>query len=161
MVDRDQFREAMAHLPAAVNILSSDGAAGLAGLTATAVSSVTDEPGTLLVCISRARRAHGLFLKNGVFCVNTLAADQQAIADVFASEPDMPTRFSHGIWRTLVTGSPVLEGAAIAFDCRITAVSEVGTHSVIFGHVQAVSLATISTGLLYYGRSYHPVALGA
>jgi len=161
MIDRDEFREAMAHLPAAVNILTSDGVAGLAGLTATAVSSVTDEPGTLLVCISRVRRAHGVFLQNGVFCVNTLASNQQAIANVFANEPDMPTRFKHGTWRLLATGSPVLEGAAIAFDCAITAVSEVGTHSVMFGQVKAVSLAAVSTGLLYYGRAYHPVTLGA
>jgi len=161
MIDRDEFREAMAHLPAAVNILTSDGSGGLAGLTATAVSSVTDEPGTLLVCISRARRAHDVFLQNGVFCVNTLASDQKSIADVFAGEPDMPTRFAYATWQVLATGSPVLEGAAIAFDCAITAVSEVGTHSVMFGQVKAVRLAPVSTGLLYYGRAYHPVALGA
>jgi len=159
MLERSQFREAMAHLPAAVNILTSAGVAGEAGLTATAVSSVTDEPGTLLVCINRAGRAHDVFLQNGVFCVNTLASDQQPVADVFAREPDMAARFAMAHWTTLATGSPVLDGAAIVFDCKISAVSEVGTHSVIFGHVQAVRLASVSTGLLYFGRAYHPLAM--
>jgi flavin reductase len=159
MVDRDKFRDAMAHLPAAVNILTSDGPGGRAGLTATAVSSVTDSPGTLLVCINRKGRAHDIFLKNGVFCVNTLASNQQPIADAFAREPDMEKRFSLAAWHQLVTGAPALEDAAITFDCKISAVSEVGTHSVIFGEVLAVALASISTGLLYYGRAYHAVAL--
>ena len=111
------------------------------------------------MCINRAGRAHDVFLQNGVFCVNTLASDQHAIADAFAYEPEMATRFETGQWSRLATGSPVLDGAAIVFDCKITAVSEVGTHSVIFGHVQAVRLAPVSTGLLYFGRAYHPLAM--
>lgn len=160
MVERGQFRQAMAHLPAAVNILTSDGPGGQAGLTATAVSSVTDAPGTLLVCINQIAQAHNVFLQNRVFCVNTLAAHQQPIADIFASEPEMALRFGAARWTTLVTGAPVLEDAAVAFDCQISDVSEVGTHSVIFGQVKAVTLAAVPTALLYYGRTYHPVKLG-
>ena len=159
MIEKAKFRDAMAHLPAAVNVLTSDGLGGQAGLTATAVSSVTDAPGTLLVCINRSSRAHEVFLKNGVFCVNTLASDQQELADIFAAGLDMAARFLSGSWYRLVTGSPVLAGAAIAFDCKISATSEIGTHTVIFGDVQTISQAAVPTGLLYFGRSYHRLGL--
>jgi flavin reductase len=159
MIDRKEFRDAMAHLPAAVHVLTTDGPAGRAGLTATAVSSVTDEPGILLVCINRNGRAHDIFLQNGVFCVNTLASGQEAIADIFAREPDMEQRYKAAHWGLLATGAPVLAGAAITFDCKIATSSEMGTHTVIFGEVQAISRAEVPTGLLYFGRGYHPVEL--
>ncbi len=159
MIDKADYRQAMAHLPAAVNVLTTDGPSGRAGLTATAVCSVTDEPGTLLICINRNGRAHEIFLANGVFAVNTLASDQQAVGDRFAREKDLEARFADADWNTLETSAPALEGAAIVFDCKITAVSEVGTHSVIFGHVQAVRLAEHPSGLLYFGRGYHKIGL--
>lgn len=158
-MEKAEFRQAMAHLPAAVNVLTTDGVAGRAGLTATAVCSVTDEPGTLLVCINRTGRAHEAFLANGVFAVNTLASGQQAVGDRFAREKELEARFDGASWDRLVTGAPALEGAAIVFDCKISAVSEVGTHSVIFGHVQAVRMAEHPSGLLYFGRGYHKIGL--
>ena len=48
-VERDLFRGAMARLGAAVNLVTTDGPAGPAGFTATAVCSVSDSPATLIV----------------------------------------------------------------------------------------------------------------
>ena len=45
-VSRQEFRDAMARLGAAVNIITTDGVAGKGGITATAVCSVTDDPAT-------------------------------------------------------------------------------------------------------------------
>ncbi len=47
------FREAMARLGAAVHIITTQGSAGKAGFTATAVASVSDSPPTVLVCLNR------------------------------------------------------------------------------------------------------------
>ncbi|MBW6425505.1 flavin reductase [Rhizobium sp. XQZ8] len=49
---RLSFRDGMSWLAAAVHIVTTDGPGGLAGFTASAVSSVTDRPPTLLVCLS-------------------------------------------------------------------------------------------------------------
>src|SRR6185437_11223456 len=111
----------MARLGAAVNVITTDGPAGRAGFTASAMCSVTDSPPTLLVCANRANDSYPAFKGNGVLCVNTLAGRQQALSPVFAglTEHPMNARFDEGTWTTLVTGSPVLVGAAAAFDCRI------------------------------------------
>src|SRR5690606_16913277 len=52
-VSRQEFRDAMARLGAAVNIVTTDGPAGLSGMTVSAVCSVTDDPPMLLVCLNR------------------------------------------------------------------------------------------------------------
>jgi len=166
LVSRQEFRDAMARLGAAVNIITTDGAAGQCGITATAVCSVTDDPPTLLVCLNRTSPRSAVFLKNGVLCVNTLSAGQQGISNAFSApsdKADMASRFAAGSWGRLVSGAPVLEGAAASFDCRITEVMEQGTHSVVFAQVEAVRFTDMAAGcLMYYARSYHglPVAMG-
>lgn len=163
-VSRQEFRDAMARLGAAVNIITTDGAAGQGGITATAVCSVTDDPPTLLVCLNRTSPRSALFLTNGVLCVNTLSAGQQSVSDAFSApsdKADMASRFAAGVWGKLVTGAPALEGAAASFDCRITEVMEQGTHSVVFAEVQAVRFAEMAAGcLMYYARSYHGLPIG-
>ena len=52
-VEKQAYREAMARLGAAVNVIATDGPGGRAGFTASAVCSVTDTPPTLLVCANR------------------------------------------------------------------------------------------------------------
>jgi flavin reductase len=158
MLDKHTFRDAMAGLGAAVNIVSSDGAAGLAGCTASAVCGVTDEPPTLLVCINRGSRNNAAFRANGALCVNVLSADQQTLAAQFAtgSRP-MAERFAAAQWNTLVTGAPALLGALASLDCEIESVTEVGTHTVFFCAVKAVHTHVGGDALIYYGRNYHRV----
>ena len=160
MVNRAEFRDAMACLGAAVNVVTSDGKAGRTGFTASAVCSVTDDPPTLLVCLNRSSRNNALVKANGVFCVNTLGSGQAALADAFAGRTGLEgaARFSMGRWTRLVTGAPVLEDVAVvAFDCRITEVLEKGTHSVLFAEIQAIRHGEPGRALIWYGRGYHPV----
>ena len=163
-VSRQEFRDAMARLGAAVNIITTDGAAGQGGITATAVCSVTDDPPTLLVCLNRTSPRSALFLANRVLCVNTLSASQQGISNAFSApsdKADMASRFAAGVWDRLATGAPALEGAAASFDCRITEVMEQGTHSVVFAEVEAVRFADMAAGcLMYYARGYHGLPIG-
>lgn len=163
-VTRDEFRDAMARLGAAVNVVTTDGAAGRAGFTASAVCSVTDDPPTLLVCLNRSSSGNAKFKANGVLCVNTLASDCSALSDGFAGKGglDSEGRFALAQWSRLVTGAPVLEDAAVvAFDCRITEVLEKGSHSVLFAEIAAIRQGAPGGALIWYGRGYHPVGHAA
>src|SRR5476651_908107 len=80
------YRNAMARLGAAVNIITTDGPAGRAGFTASAVCSVTDEPPTLLVCLNRNASVYDAFKQNGVLCVNVLGAGHQNISNIFGGK---------------------------------------------------------------------------
>ena len=160
-VSRTAFREAMARLGAAVNVITTDGPGGRCGFTASAVCSVTDDPPTLLVCVNRGNDSHDPLIANGVICINTLTHGQQSLSPVFAGlgEADShAARFGHADWDRLATGAPVLRDAAVSFDCRIAQRVEVGTHTVFFCAVEAIRIGTVHEGLIYYGRHYHRVA---
>jgi flavin reductase len=161
--EQEAYRDAMARLGAAVSVVTTDGPAGRCGFTASAVCSVTDEPPTLLVCMNRGGDLNAKFKANGVLCVNTLNAGQQALSDSFAGygEPDMAARFAAADWSELTTGAPVLTHAVVSFDCRIAQVTEVGTHSVFFCEVVGLQSGALHEGLIYFGRAYHRIALGA
>lgn len=158
MVTQQGYREAMARFGAHVNVVTTDGPAGRRGFTASAVCSVTDAPPTLLVCVNRQNDSHPAMLTNGVLCVNALCADQQEISALFSRETNDPlARFTAGDWHVLETGAPALHGAVVSFDCRIMQVTEVGTHSVMFGQVVAIRHGDRHDGLVYFGRTYHPL----
>ena len=158
MVDKTIFRDAMAGLGAAVNVITTDGAIGLAGCTASAVCAVTDEPPTLLVCINRASRNNAVMRENGCLCVNVLSADQRDVALQFATKDvAIEARFASAGWDRLETGAPVLRGAVSVLDCAIASVTEVGTHTVFFCEIKAARSTDDRDGLIYFGREYHRV----
>lgn len=158
-VEKQPYREAMARLGAAVNVITTGGPGGRAGFTASAVCSVTDSPPTLLVCANRSNDSYPAMKQNAVLCVNTLAGAHEALSPVFAGMTDhtMEARFEGASWHTLQTGAPVLDDALVAFDCRITQIVEVGTHDVFICSVEAVEVGSIHEGLIYYARGYHRV----
>jgi flavin reductase len=153
------FREAMARLGAAVHVVTTDGPAGKTGFTATAVCSVSDTPPTLLVCLNRKSGGNAVLRENQVFCVNTLAADDENVADVFAGRTGAKSgdRFQVGEWITLKTGAPVLRAAVVAFDCRTIEVKSVATHNVFFAAVEAIHIGPAVEALVYHDRAYKRV----
>lgn len=154
-VTKTDFRDAMAGLAAAVNVITSDGPHGRAGFTATAVCSVTDDPPTLLVCLNRSASAHATVMGNEALCVNTLMATQQGLSNLFGGKTPMAERFAAAKWHRGASGAPVLEGAAVSFDCRITHSTSVGTHDILFCEVLALQRHPQPNPLVYYGRGYH------
>ena len=158
---RQEFRDAMARLGAAVTIVTTDGPAGRVGITASAVCSVTDTPPTLLVCMNRNSSLNPVVQANRVLCINVLPADAQDLASLFAgfTGADQVVRFNEGSWTSLATGAPVLEQAVAALDCVVEEVVEKGTHSVVFAQVRAIRLGAERPALIWFSRNYHPVGL--
>jgi flavin reductase len=158
-VEAVRFREAMSLYGAAVQVVTTDGPAGKTGFTATAVCSVSDNPPTLLVCLNRKSQAAPILSNNGVFCVNTLRADDEAVADMFAGRTgaQLAQRFNIGEWQTLATGAPSLASAIVSCDCRVIEINAMASHNVIFGVVEAISFGPAGAALVYHGRVYKTV----
>ena len=158
-IEAAAFREAMSRLGAAVHIVTTAGSAGKTGFTATAVCSVSDAPAVLLVCLNRRSKSAPVLQQNGVFCINTLGAGEEKLADMFAgrSGAQLHERFADGEWTTLKTGAPMLTSAVVAFDCRVVEIKAVASHNVIFGSVEAVRLGPAGAALVYHQRAYKPV----
>jgi flavin reductase len=156
-VDALRFREAMSRVAGSVHVVTTDGPAGRAGFTATAVAPVTDDPASLLVCVNAGGRSAQTLTRNGVFCVNTLAAGDLALAEAFAGRAGLSgeARFEVGEWLRLATGAPVLDSSIAAFDCRLTESRLVATHYVMIGAVAETRLGAAGPGLVYCERGYH------
>lgn len=154
---RSDFIHAMSRAAATVSVVTTDGPGGRAGLTVSAMTSVSadgDAP-TMLVCINRGASAADPILRNGCFAVNVLEAGQQDIADMFAGRAEAPggDRFAAAPWDVMATGAPMLRGLA-GFDCEVQSADLVGTHHVIIGAVRAVRVSEAGTPLVYGMRAY-------
>lgn len=154
------FREAMSRVAASVHVVTTDGAHGRLGLTVSAVTSVSDTPATVLICLNKRSPVNTAVKANGVFCINALSAADQDLANAFAGRGaayDMADRFALAEWHTMTTPAPVLDRALVALDCRVSEIAEASTHSVIFGEVVAVRLGDRDSALVYVNRAYHAV----
>ena len=107
------FRQAMAHLGAAVNVITTAGPHGRCGITASAVCSVTDTPPTLLVCLNRSSAMRATFERNRHVCINVLPAEHEQLARHFAGFTDLPMerRFDLPVWDRGEQDVPVLRDA--------------------------------------------------
>lgn len=156
MIDKNIFRDGMSMLGGAVSVITTDGEAGRFGFTATAVTSVTDEPPTLLVCMNRNSFANPHFKTNGVLCVNVLQSHHQGVSWDFANrELNSEQRFAKHEWETLTTGAPALNEALVSFDCEIYESHEMGSHDVFYCRVKDAKVGKEGQGLVYFNRAYH------
>lgn len=155
---RLRFRDAMAALSAAVNVITTNGPAGKCGITATAVCSVTDTPPTLMLCINSNSAMNPVFQNNGKLCVNVLNGEQELIARHFAGMTKMPMeeRFAIDGWFDGELEQPVLPGALAGLEGEIDQVQQVGTHFIYLIQVKHIHLSD-GNGLIYFNRAFHPV----
>lgn len=157
MIETTDFRNAMSLLTSAVNVVTTMGASGRYGFTASAVCSVTDTPPTLLVCMNKASYSHAYFIENRILAVNVLGPQHQAISTAFSSALNSEERFKHGDWAEITTGAPVLQDALVSFDCQIEQIQTVGTHDIFICRVVAIEQTHQNQSLAYFQRAYHRV----
>jgi flavin reductase (DIM6/NTAB) family NADH-FMN oxidoreductase RutF len=153
------YRDAMSRMAGAVSVVTTDGPAGIRGVTVSAVVSVSDNPPTLFVCLNRNREENRFFEKNGCFALNTLSQQHLPLARAFAGEGHLPMgeRFALGDWTRMETGAPVLIGARMALDCVVTDVQAVHTHFVIAGQAVAKGQLHNEPALVYLDRDYRSI----
>jgi flavin reductase (DIM6/NTAB) family NADH-FMN oxidoreductase RutF len=159
---RARFLAGMSHAAATVNVVTTDGPAGRAGVTVSAMTSVsadTERP-TLLVCVHRDSAAAAAILENGVYCVNVLRDDQSWIADTFAGRfrAQVADKFDCAEWAPMPSGAPRVVDPLVAFDCQVVSSDLVGTHHVFFGEVSETFIAERGSPLIYARRAYGAAA---
>ena len=80
----DSFRQAMRRVASTVNVISICVEGQAMGITATAVSPISMDPPSLLVCINRTASVHPSMADMSHFGVNVLHRDQAEVAQMFA-----------------------------------------------------------------------------
>ena len=151
-----EFRTALSGLATAVSVIATNGPAGLAGMTCSAVCGVSDTPATLVACINRKSAAYPVITANGVLCINSLPASRKDLSQLFAGVGQVPMaeRFATGRWSALITGAPRCEDALVAFDCELMDAYDVGTHGVLIARVIATAQGAPAEPLVHHRQQY-------
>ncbi len=159
-VEAQGHRNGMRHFAVGVTIISARHGEQRAGLTATAVCSVTADPPRLVVFVNKNVVANEVILNSGAVCVNVLAADQEEVAKAFSGmikDVYGDVRFQYGQWGSLVSGAPVLEQSLANFDCRVIKVYEESTHHAFLCEVLATQERQDGEALVYLNGAFRHV----
>lgn len=138
-VSQTRFRHVLGHLASGVSVVTSLDADGEpCGLTATAVCSVSLDPPLVLVSVDRTAGTHEALRASGVYGVNLLSAEQEALAIRFSRED--PEKFRELAYRTGATGAPLLEDVPGWLDCTVEREVPAGDHTIFIGRVEDARL---------------------
>jgi flavin reductase (DIM6/NTAB) family NADH-FMN oxidoreductase RutF len=123
-------------------------------MAATAVSEVSLDPPTMLICINRSTSMHPPLLAGADFTINMLNSNQEHIARNCSGALRGEDRFNEGDWQASSFGPPVLADALAYFVCRQEQRVDHGTHSIFIGEVVAANAADAAHSLVYVDGRY-------
>jgi flavin reductase (DIM6/NTAB) family NADH-FMN oxidoreductase RutF len=151
-----ELRQTLGAFATGVAVLTTRGTAGDYGLTVNSFTSVSLEPRLILVCLGRSARGKSALLRNGVFAVNVLAADQEALSRRFAraDRPRGAETFAGIELEVAETGSPILAEAAAYLDCELATVHIAGDHVIVLGRVVAFGCEERRSPLIFHAGRY-------
>ncbi|VCU67977.1 4-hydroxyphenylacetate 3-monooxygenase reductase component [Pigmentiphaga humi] len=148
------FRTAMRNIAATVTIVTAGHHERGHGMTATAVSSVSLDPPSLLVCINSKTLLHDIMSASERFCVNVLAQEHLNLSQAFSGGIPPAERFALGDWAETEDGLKYLASAHARIVCARRLAIPFGTHTVFIGEVVDVRVSGRQAPLLYHDATY-------
>jgi flavin reductase (DIM6/NTAB) family NADH-FMN oxidoreductase RutF len=157
-VSTGQFKAALGQWPSGVSVVTTRVGLTPAGMTVSAFFSVSLAPPLVAVCLDRKAATLGMIARTGRFAVNVLSSAQSELSDRFAIRDNEPTRFEGVELDTVeAAGSPLIAGAIVHLDCRLTATHDAGDHVLCVGQV-GLALTHPGTPLIYHASRYHSLS---
>jgi 3-hydroxy-9,10-secoandrosta-1,3,5(10)-triene-9,17-dione monooxygenase reductase component len=150
-VDEQAFREAIAHFATGVTVITTLHEGRPAGMTASAVASLSVDPILLLVCINNRLPTHSAIEASRRFVVNFLGEGQEDVALRFARPA--PDKFA-GVPLVADSELPVLEQAIAHFVCDVQERFPGGDHSIFTGLVRECAATPGQRPLLYFRSGF-------
>ena len=156
MIDQNDFRDAMQHMAASVTAITTRDAAGIpAGLMATAVTSLSDTPPSLVICVNRTATAHDTLIEAGRIGVSLVPEGATEFASHFAKAKGTD-RFTKGHWKDAASGVPLYVNAPVAFDCHIARAVDGYSHTILIAEIDEIHFASPrdDSCLLWHQRKF-------
>lgn len=134
MIDEALHRDALSRFVSGVTIITTarkDG--GIAGLTASAFTSLSLHPPLILVCVGGQSSSREAVNASQSFAVHILAEEQQSLAMAFAKSSE--NKADGILWTLSKWGTPILDDYLVAIECRQTKEFFGGDHAIIIGEI--------------------------
>ena len=151
------FRDTIGHFATGVAVVTTVGSAGPAGMTTSAVASLSLDPLLVLVCFDRAARTLEVVRESRKFAVNVLRAGDEDLAAVFASKRVAREKFE-SVTHTEAHGVPVLDDALAWIACGLRELVPGGDHVIGIGEVVGMSSAGEGDPLIWFRGHYTTTA---
>lgn len=162
------FRTTMAHFATGVTVVTTTLDHTSFGLTVNAFCSVSLSPPLILVSLDLGSQTYAAIRQSGVFAVNILTQEQEALAVRFARKDVASKTFDDLAIRVgETTGVPLFTDALASIECRVAHEYPGGDHTLVLGEVVSVAYCDeylANAPLLYYRSTFRvhpPQELGA
>lgn len=110
-------------------------------MTVSSVTSLSDKPASLLVCVNKDTRMSSVISIGDVFAISVLSKAHEAVSTACAIPEVGDSRFEHGTWKEDEDSEVLyLEGAPAVFFCELVERYEYGTHYVCVGRLRHTKL---------------------
>ena len=151
----ESLKHAMRALAKAVVLIACRSAAGERFvMPATAVTPVSMDPPSMLICVNRSVSSYPVLATGVAFSVSILATSQLALAQLCTGGGNSERRFSLGDWRNDGAGTPYLADALAAIVCEQDHRVSYGTHDVFFGRARRIVVNSVEDPLIYANGLY-------
>ena len=151
MIDGAELRLFAGHFATGVTVITTrDNAGRFHGLTMNAVSCVSLNSPTFLICVDVKANSLKPMLESGVFAINILAWNQDQISNVFASKGE--DKFSKVTYDLGLLEVPLIKDALGCAEFRIVATHPAGDHLIIIGEAQSTRIVENNPLLYYHGK---------
>jgi flavin reductase (DIM6/NTAB) family NADH-FMN oxidoreductase RutF len=151
--DARTFRNALGCFATGITIVTSLSADGeRLGFTANSFNSVSLDPPLVLFSLDRTAYSLKAFEAAGVFAINILREDQEAVSVAFARA--LSNKWEGVRVESWVTGSPILAESLASFDCQTTSMHDGGDHVIFVGRVLQLQVRAEGRPLVYFRGAY-------
>jgi flavin reductase (DIM6/NTAB) family NADH-FMN oxidoreductase RutF len=140
----------MGHFTSGVTVISAAHGDAVRAATVCAITPVTLEPPSVLICINRTSDTETAIRASEHFAINVLTTGQQPVAEACARKGEDKLRdvlFEQG-----PGGTPVLTGALAHLECSVIDAQVIGTHTVFIGTVDRAATGDGDPLTVFRGR---------
>jgi len=130
-----RMRDALRRLAKAVVVITCEQGGTRFAMAATAVSELSMDPPSLLICVNRTASLYAPLSGGANFAVNILHSSHETVSAACSGKLKGEARFEQGQWARSSLGPPYLEDAQASFVCRNERQVDYGTHGIFIGEV--------------------------
>lgn len=149
------LKQALRNLVRSVVVVTARHEGRAYAMAATAISEVSMDPPSMLVCINRNNSIFGAIDAGCDLVLNVLGQDHEAVSRACGGGLRGEEKFDIGEWDISAANEPpVLSDALAVIHLKQANVLDHGSHRVVIGDVRSVRHPAPSTPLAYFGGRY-------
>ena len=154
----NMMRQGMRRLASGIVIVSANDPDGKPyAMTASSITSISDKPPSLLVCVNHSARMNTAMAATDYFSINILDERHQAVSSICADPSRIDSRFTVGSWiKDKESGLSILDDAVATFICAKKNCIDHGTHAIYIGDICSARVNNAhKKALIYLDGAYH------